>query len=221
MKKLILILSLLLPAVARRLLLGRIRGYVIHPTAHVGRAWINVEALQMDAGSQIGDGTVVKGLYSLSMEHQSHIGRLNWITAYPRSGDRHFQHIADRDPSLRLGEHAAITNRHLIDCTQMISIGPFTTVAGFRSQLLTHSIDLQTNRQDAAPIRIGAHCFVSTGCLVLGGAQLPDRSVLAAGSVLRTAETADNSLYGGVPARWIKGHEGTGQYFQRTTGFVK
>jgi acetyltransferase-like isoleucine patch superfamily enzyme len=221
MKKLILLLSLLLPATARRRLLSFIPGYEIAPTSHIGRAWVDVESLRMEAGSQIGDGTVIKGLYCLSVGRDARIGRLNWITAYPRSGDRHFQHIADRDPSLRLGEHAAITNRHLIDCTQMISIGPFTTVAGFRSQLLTHSIDLQTNRQDAAPIRIGAHCFVSTGCLVLGGAQLPDRSVLAAGSVLRTAETSDNSLYGGVPARWIKGHEGTGQYFRRTTGFVK
>jgi acetyltransferase-like isoleucine patch superfamily enzyme len=152
-------------------------------------------------------------------EHAS-IGRLNWVTAYPLDHGPHFRHLSEREPQLELGEHAAITNRHIIDCTEKISIGAFTTVAGFRSQLLTHSIDLPQSRQDAKPIAIGRYCFVGTSCVMLGGTSMPDYSVAGAYALLNRAYTDSYRLYAGVPAKPMGPLDPEMKYFNRTAGYV-
>jgi acetyltransferase-like isoleucine patch superfamily enzyme len=70
--------------------------------------------------------------------------------------------------------------------------------------MLTHSIDVYNNRQDAKPIRIGKYCFVGTGCILLPGSELPDYSVLGAGAVLTKAHTKPGCLYAGSPAKEVK-----------------
>jgi acetyltransferase-like isoleucine patch superfamily enzyme len=121
---------------------------------------------------------------------------------------------------LVLGEHAAISNRHMIDCTARVVIGRFTTFAGFYSQILTHSIDLEKGRQSSEPVEIGEYSFVGTNCILLGGSVLPDRSVLAAKSLLNKKHSEPQTLYGGVPAKPIKALPANWAYFQRTAGFV-
>ena len=150
----------------------------------------------------------------------SRIGRGNWITGFPLSGARHFLQEPDRMPELHVGTHAAITNRHLIDCTNRVELGAFSTFAGFRSQILTHSIDLGSCRQSSAPVRIGRYCFVGTGCTLLGGSSLPDFSVLAAMSLLNSAQSLTHRLYAGVPATEVRVLDDSLGYFRRTTGFV-
>ena len=122
---------------------------------------------------------------------------------------------------LLLGTHSAITSRHLLDCTNTVSIGPFTTIAGFRSQILTHSIDLAVNRQNSAEVKIGAYCFVGTGCIVLPGASLPDYCVLGAGAVLNQPVSESHTLYAGVPAHAVKKLPADSGYFNRPRGFVE
>jgi acetyltransferase-like isoleucine patch superfamily enzyme len=61
---------------------------------------------------------------------------------------------------------------------------------------------------------------MGTRCIVLGGARLPSQSVLAAGAVLTKAFDVSFSLYGGVPARFVKEIPNEAQYFHRTAGFV-
>ena len=102
-----------------------------------------------------------------------------------------------------------------------MTLGPFTTFAGFQSQILTHSIDLAASRQSSQPVTVGAYCFVGTNCVLLGGAALPDYSVLGAKSLLNKAFTDTHTLYGGVPARALAPipAEGTA-YFHRTEGSV-
>ncbi|RZJ91835.1 MAG: acyltransferase, partial [Hymenobacter sp.] len=150
------------------------------------------------------------------------IGRSNWITGFPTgSKSRHFQHqAATRRAELCLGEGAAITKNHHIDCTNRIEIGAFATVAGYHSQLLTHSINVFENRQDSVPISIGAYTFVGTNSVVLGGAVLPARSVLGAKSLLNKAYTDEWMLYAGVPARPVSTISPTAKYFTRTEAFV-
>jgi acetyltransferase-like isoleucine patch superfamily enzyme len=213
-------LLLLLPWPLRRYLLQRIYGYQLHPRARIGLAWVYPRHLVMDAGAQISHLTVVKGLDRLSMGESAIIGRLNWISGYPSGLPPHFADQPDRRPELELGAHAAITNRHIVDCTDRISIGAFATVAGFRSQLLTHSINLATCRQEARPIHIGAYCFVGTACTVLGGAVLPDCSVLGAHSLLNRAFLETHRLYAGVPAEVKRELDQDLPYFRRASGFV-
>jgi acetyltransferase-like isoleucine patch superfamily enzyme len=220
MRRLLQGLLLFFPWAVRRRVLQRAFGYRIDRTAHIGLAWVDPARLEMGPGSRIGHLTVCRGLDLLSLGTCATIGRLNWITGHPLGDRRHFAHVSGRRPELQLGPHAAITNRHLIDCTDLVAIGDFSTVAGFRSQFLTHSVDLAESRQSCAPIVVGRHCFVGSGCVALGGSSLPDRSVLGAASLLNRALTTDLRLYGGVPARELRTLDPALKYFHRSVGYV-
>jgi acetyltransferase-like isoleucine patch superfamily enzyme len=215
------LILIFLPWALRRVILQGVFGYSLHPTSRLGRCWIYPKHLTMGEHSQIGDLTVCKGIDLLSLGPHASIGRLNWITGFPRPSipGGHFWLESDRRPELILAEHSAITNRHIVDCTNSITIGKFSTFAGFRSQMLTHSIDLSDSQQKSAPVRIGEYCFIGTACVILPGASLPDRCVLAAGSVLHKQQTVTDHLYGGVPAVALKRLEGA-SYFSRQMGFV-
>jgi acetyltransferase-like isoleucine patch superfamily enzyme len=56
--------------------------------------------------------------------------------------------------------------------------------------------------------------------IVLGGAALPDRSVLAAGAVLNKAHSEAFAVYAGQPAVRVKGLDPEAGYFHRPRGFV-
>ena len=111
-------------------------------------------------------------------------------------------------------------SQHIIDCTDRVDIGAFTTIAGYHSQLITHGINVVDGRQDCKPIRIGAYCLVGTRVTVLGGAALPDRSVLGAGSVLNKAHAEEYAVYAGQPAVRVKALDPEAAYFRRESGFV-
>jgi carbonic anhydrase/acetyltransferase-like protein (isoleucine patch superfamily) len=221
MKLLARLFVVLLPWPVRRWVLNAWYGYQLAPGSHIGLAWVFPRRLAMARGARIGHFTVVKGLDVLEMGQQSSIGRLNWISAFPTgTGLPHFAHLRDRRAELSLEEHSAITNRHIVDCTERVAIGRFATLAGFRSQILTHSIDLRACRQHASPVRIGQYCFVGTACTILGGGDLPDHSVLGAHSLLNKAHTTPYRLYAGVPATAIKELSPDLAYFSREQGFV-
>jgi acetyltransferase-like isoleucine patch superfamily enzyme len=211
----------LLPWKVRRPLLQRLFGFRLHPQSHIGLAWVFPRELVMERGASIGHFTVAKGMSLLAMAEHSRIGRLNWISAFPAgTASLHFAHLTQRRPDLVLGEHAAITNRHIIDCTERVSIGRFATVAGFRSQILTHSVDLNACRQDAKPVSIGEYCFVGTASTILGGAVLPHHSVLGANSLLERAHAEPYRLYGGVPAAAVLTLDAEMGYFTRSDGYI-
>jgi hypothetical protein len=220
MKTFLMFVSLLLPWELRRRFLETQFGYELHPTSRIGFAWILPRKLIMEENTSIGHLTVCKNISLLHLEACSSIGRGNWITGFPKGFSRHFAEETDRQPQLIVGEHSAITHRHLIDCTNSVSLGKFTTFAGFQSQVLTHSIDLEKNRQTSAPVRIGDYCFVGTNSVLLGGSSLPHHSVLGAKSLLNKSFTETHQLYAGVPAKPLQALSPDLAYFRRTEGFV-
>jgi hypothetical protein len=212
--------SLLLPWPLRRWFLIKVFGYKIHPTSRMGFSLIMAREVILEEGSRIGHLNRCQGLDLLHLSAHSMIGQLNWITGFPTGASAHFAHQADRQPSLILGAHAAISNRHLLDCTARVDIGAYAIFAGFRSQILSHSVDLENSRQSAEPVCVGEYAFVGTDCVLLGGSALPARSILAAKSLLNKKFTEEFTLYGGVPAKPIKQVPTTWAYFHRETGFI-
>jgi len=207
------------PQVLKRFLLNRLLGYRIHETARIGLSLIYPKHLEMLANSRIGNLNYCKGLTLLSIGEFGIIGNLNWITAVP-SEAKAFSDEKDRMPQLKLGKQAAMTNRHLIDCCNSVEIGEFSTFAGFRSQILTHAIDLKDSRQRSAPVSIGDYCFVGTNVVLLAGATLPNKCVLGASACLVEPFTDENMLYAGVPAKPVKKLSTDSGYFNRKHGFV-
>lgn len=220
-KIVVFVLSSFLPRSLRLLVLSKCLGYEIHRSSHISRLCCVVpEHLHMAEGARIGAFTVALHLSSLSVGKFSSIGRSNWITGHSNHSLNHFAHVVGRNSSLVLGDHSAITKGHLIDCTHQIRIGSFTTVAGYRSQFLTHGIDLETCRQHCQPIEIGSYCLVGSGVIFLGGARLPSFSVVGAGSVVNKPHMNEHRLYAGAPALERKVLSPDAAYFSRSSGFV-
>lgn len=215
------IFIILLPWSLRRRLLNMFWGYEIHPKARIGFSYIYPKKLIMEEGATIGHLNIAIHLDKIVIKKNSIIARSNWITGFPTDTDsRHFSHDKQRKSELIIGDESAITKHHHIDCTNAIHIGKYVTIAGYYSQLLTHSINVYEGCQDSHTIIIGDYCFVSTGVKILGGSVLPPYSVLGAGAVLNKCYTDGHILYVGVPAKPIKKIPNEAGYFTRETGFV-
>lgn len=220
-KSILKLVTVLLPWPLRRRVLRRFFGYHIHPSARIGRAWIFPKRLTMTQGCSIGDGTVCIDLDELMMKPHSRIGYSNWIVGFPTGSEsQRYAHLPARRPELWLGEQASIANRHTIDCTDLVTLGDYSMLAGFNSQIITENIDLETNRQSCAPVTVGTHCFIGAASVLLAGSVLPSRSVLDAKSLLNRKHIDEHSLYAGNPARPVRRLPPEMRFFWRLKGEV-
>ena len=194
------VLLFVLPWPIRRRLMCLLWGYSIHPSAHIGLSIVLPKHLVMEAKSRIFNFVACKPIDRLVLHEEAAIGKRTLITGFPTSLGQYYPHVKDRRCELILGRCATITASHYIDCNGGITIGEFTTMAGGRSHLMTHSIDVYKNRQDVKPIEIGKYCFVGSACLFLPGSKLPDYSILGAHSVLNKPFLDAYCVYAGVPA---------------------
>lgn len=213
-KRLALFMVGILPASAgKNLLLGAL-GNSVGSNCSVGIILlVGTTEFSFGDNTRISNFNVFRDLSLVTLGANSTIGSWNWFSAareFGREGER---------ATLRLGCNSAITGRHYLDCSGGVNIGDFTTVAGNRSTILTHGIDLERNVQTVAGVEVGDYCFVSTGCTLLKGSALPSKSVLAAGAVLIPKNTAGvPGLWAGVPA--VRKGDVSGLYFERQNGRV-
>lgn len=213
--------SLFLSGRVKNFYLNNLLGHNIDKTARIGFSILLVNKVFMAPGSRVSSLTVIKGLDFMSLGENSHIGSLNWISAFPTgTSSKHFSDDLQREAVLLVGDESAITSRHVIDCTNQVKIGKFSTFAGYRSQILTHSVCIYTSRQRSYPVEVGDYCFVGTGSILLPGSKLPDYSLLAAGSVLGKKFSDEFSIYGGIPAVKIKDIPKDAKYFTRLNGYI-
>jgi len=215
------IISIILPWKIKRFILIKYFDFEIHPSSRIGIAWVFPGKLYLGKNSKIGHFTTAIHLDIIKIGDNSTIGRNNWITGFPSdSGSEHYKHQPERISELIMGNESAITKNHHIDCTNRIVIGNFVTIAGYNSQLLTHSIDVFEGRQNSKPITIGDYTFIGTNVVILGGAKLPAYSVLGAKSLLSKSFDEEWTLYAGVPAKPVKNIPKDAKYFRRESGFV-
>jgi len=205
-----------LPWPLRRRLLQKLLHYEIHPTARIGVSIvIPYERLVMHAGSRIGHLTLARGMDHVVMGPAAQIGNLNWIYGIP-SSDPCLSHEPERRIELIMDDHSAITHRHTVDCSNTVHLRRGALVAGNRTQIVTHGVSTrQSFGPHTQPITIGSYSLVGTGCILLGGACLPDYSALGAGSTLRNGFSETHGIYSGVPAQWVAGIPQDSPFFDR------
>lgn len=211
MRDLILLVLWLLPASRGKNRLLTLCGHRVSPeaSARSNLVW-RVRSFEMAPHARINRWNLIKGLKAIRLAPFATIGRYNVISAHASYGQ------LPGGARLELAEHSYVTSRQSLDCSGSFILGAFSALAGFGTQVLTHSIDLARDAQTAYPVVIGERSFVGARCLLLGGSRLPSRSVLAAGSVLTDAERTAQGLWAGVPARYKT--EVEGQWFDRTAG---
>jgi acetyltransferase-like isoleucine patch superfamily enzyme len=188
-----------LPGGLRRLLARFVLGWEVHPTATVGRSVVLADKVVLGPGALIGHGNVVKGLAELRLDADAILGTLNWVSGPPMDSDV-FQWSPNRHPALVLGRGAIVTTRHIIDCSDTVTLEELAAVAGIRSTVFTHSIDLARNQQRTGRVTIGVRAAVLSNSVVLPGTAVPARSIVSAGSVVNTVLTKEGVFYRGNPA---------------------
>ena len=210
----------LLPSRLHRLGGTLLLGWKVHPSVHLGHSIIAARQVTIGAGATIGTGNMIKGIDELTMGEESIISFFNWISG-PPSGSGAFVHSPKRRPALVMGRGAAITGRHIIDCADTVTIDEFATMGGYRSVILTHSVDLVRNRERCAPVKIGARAAVMSNVLIMAGTSVAARSIVSAGSVVNAPLTKELTFYRGNPAEATRELPENLGYFVRTSPHVE
>jgi carbonic anhydrase/acetyltransferase-like protein (isoleucine patch superfamily) len=166
----------------------------------------------MGAGASIGGRNTITNVNHLRMGEGASIGSGNMVKGW---WDHPTQPLSERNPSLVLGDHAQIASYHYIDCVDTLELGSHAAIAGFRSTVLTHSIDLVRDNYVVGPVILGEYAAVMSGCMLLAGTRVPPRSIVAAGSVVDTKLSGELTLYRGNPAVAVRELPERLGYFQR------
>jgi acetyltransferase-like isoleucine patch superfamily enzyme len=177
---------------------------------HIGQGAVLGPNLVVNCGRfEIADGAAImyfnifRGLSNVELGAGSQIGYFNYFTA---AAD--YQQFSRWVGRLIIGERALVTNRHYFDCSGQIILEPHSLVGGIKSILQSHELDLVDNRTEPGRIVLRRYAVTATGCILLKDSYVPEKSLLAAGSVLLQAkegvELPTSGLYGGSPARFIK-----------------
>jgi acetyltransferase-like isoleucine patch superfamily enzyme len=211
-------LAAVLPWPAKRAIYRYVLGHRVDPTAHVGVSLITVRHLVLGPRARIGHLNLIRNLDEVRLDEGAIIGNLNWVNAVPSEATDRLTFAPGRETRLHLHPQSAITMGHFLDCSDRLDVGPFATIAGFRCQVLTHSVDLATGNILCAPVRLDDFAFIATACVVLPGVHLTHHAVLGANSMMRDIPTEPYALYSGVPAEFVKDLPDDWGYFTRTKG---
>ena len=202
-----------LPGFLKKPLYRSLFGYRIGPGVRIGLVLLDAREVDLGEGTEIGHLNLVLRAGRFVTGKRVRIGALNIIRGGEevRFGDyaevmrlNVLNAIPDHDCTtspvsrLEIGAGAVIVSGHRVDFTDRVTIGRNVILGGRNSSLWTH------NRQQTAPIVIGDFCYIGSEVRLAPGARLPERSILALGSVLTGAIDAPGSLVGGVPAKVIR-----------------
>jgi acetyltransferase-like isoleucine patch superfamily enzyme len=201
-------------------LVYRALGHDVDPTAHVGLALVLVDHLKLGPGARIGhlnlilvdrlemaEGASIRQLNLIRhcdlvrMDEHAVIGGMNIVNGTGR--DSKYLQGVDRTPALLLGPHTAITYGHFLDTSDTIELEAFSAIGGWRSQVLSHALDVEHAEQFTAPVVLEEYSFAATAVVILPGSRLPAYSMLGANSLLNKPMGHSYRLYGGTPAKEV------------------
>lgn len=168
--------------------------------------------------SAIGVGNTFRHLRHVRMAANTGLGNWNYITAQIA-----YQKFSDYVGIFIVEELSGITSRHYLDCGGQIILRRNSGVGGLKSILQSHEIDLVKNETGVGQIILEENSMTGTGCILLKGARLPEKSVLAAGSVLTKARDdalKPCGLYAGAPAKFVRELKDF-EFWNRTVFYTK
>ena len=111
--------------------------------------------------------------------------------------------------TLSIGKHFKITDMVNISCYNSIEIGDQTWIV-HRSQVMDtnyhYLVDLQnqTIKNHTESISLGSGCWVGNSCSIMGGAKLPNHTIVCSHSLVNREFIEPCSVIAGIPAKTIK-----------------
>jgi len=203
MNKWIGLLLLPMPSAIKVLVL-RWLGHNVHRTAYIGFSYLGVRKITMEENTYIGTGNIFTHLDQLEMKAGSRINRWNRFTSGPMYKG-----------CLRLLTRASISLRHYFDVCDLVQIGENTIVAGHHSTFFTHSKGVEVIDY-TKPIIIGDWCYLGSNLKAVPGVKLGHHCFVGMGSVLvGDYSTVNFSLVAGNPAKARKKLSPDSAYFQQ------
>jgi acetyltransferase-like isoleucine patch superfamily enzyme len=104
--------------------------------------------------------------------------------------------------NVTINDGCVITSLFKIEIGDYTSIGEYTSLRDYN-----HNFDGQDYIKKQGyfgdAIIIGKGCWIGRGCIVLGGVTIGDGAIIAANSVVNK-DVPPNTIYGGVPAKFLK-----------------
>lgn len=171
----------------------------------------------LDDGATISPFNAFRRLANVRIGKNCFIGSWNQITAAAE-----YQEYSDLVGLLLLEEQSILMNRHYLDCSGQIILRRYSAIGGIRSIFQSHEIDLTEDKTAIGRIILGENAMTGTAVIMLKDSYLPERSVLAAGSIAAKAkegaELPPSSLYGGIPAKPLRPLEGIAWWHRESRG---
>lgn len=215
------ILGFFLPWALRRRLLAACFGYQLHPDCRIGLSFVFADAVEMAKGARLGHMNYVGRLNKLQMDEDSFIGNFNWIGGFSTQIEtQFFKSAKNRYSQLTMGKCSMMGHQHYIDCTDRVTFGAFSGLAGFRSQLVTHGIEIIRSKQSCGPISVGNYTMIGAGSLLMKGVHIPDCCIVSAGSVINYINAEPYSLIAGNPAECTRKVPEKARFFARTGNVI-
>ena len=85
--------------------------------------------------------------------------------------------------NLRIKQKSIITNKHIFDLSDQISIGEDVTFGGSGSQVWTHGFDLHHTKKQS-PIEIGDCCYIGSSSIILPGIKICNNVSIGTGTIV-------------------------------------
>lgn len=207
----------ILPWPLRRRLLSLFLGYKLHPKSRVGLSIFFADAVELGPETIIGHFNYVGRLDKLLMHEDSLIGNFNWITGLSQKmNSPYFRSKTTRRSELIMGKSSSIIHWHNIDCTDRIEMAPYAALAGIRTQLITHGVEMITCRQTCSPITIGEYTVIGGGTIILKGVRVPRCCIVTPGAMITHIGPEPYALISGNPAKEVRKIPETAKVFFRT-----
>lgn len=218
-RKLLAVLTLLLPSTAFKSTVMRMLGCRVESSARIGHSWLEVDSLRMSSGSKIGHCNYVKARF-VALGDCAEIGHMNQVRG-PIGLDLREKAAIGNGNVIKRAEHpvvwgrsvlslgllSKITASHLIDCTRPVKIGNYSILAGAGSQLWTHGYLHAPNgpgrfRIDGR-IEIGDNVYIGSRCVINAGVRVSSGVTVGSNScVSKSLHTA--GLYVGQRLQYIE-----------------
>lgn len=117
--------------------------------------------------------------------------------------------ISNKGVGIKIGNNTGINaycylgGQGGIEIGNDVIIGPYVKIFSENHEFKNPSIIIQNQGVTRKGVKIEDDCWIGAGATILDGVILKSRTIVAAGSVV-TKSFDENSLIGGVPARFIK-----------------
>jgi acetyltransferase-like isoleucine patch superfamily enzyme len=204
-RKIILILIALMPNIVKIFLYKKILGYKIGCNVKIGFSYLDASNAIIEDNVIIGHFNLIKEINKLLIGQNSFIGNFNQCFGGSRRNN-------NWSSELIIGKKCSIMSHHFMDITGNIFIDNNTIIGGRDTHFWSHSLVNQSHSLKRIPlnINIGKNVYVGARATLVG-CNIPDFSIVGAGSVVTKAFASDNNrnciLIAGNPARVKKKYE--------------